>query len=342
MHMNPANIQNAYSIVDTTLIPHPTFQRTVDRIGQCFSAMAASSDPVCLAIIGESRTGKSRALEQFELDHPIRRLNDGILAPFVRIRVPSKPTVKGLAEILLHKLGDPLYHKGTENAKTLRLIQLLNENQTIILALDEFQHFYDKTTRRVQHHVADWLKVLVDDSQIGLVVTGLPSCLSVIQQNEQLMGRFMAPVQMIRFDWLVEDQQDGFVGILSGMQEALNIFEMPDFESDEMAFRFYCATGGLIGYLTKILKQAVWNAADAGQRKIDLQDLAQAYLETVVADDKQLRSMPNPFLPEFQTNPDGTLLARVRAIGLPKPEDPPPSPRRKAPSPKISEVLSTK
>lgn len=340
MAMDTRTDRKAYSIVDTTLIPHPTFLRTVDRIEQCFKAMDASTDPVCIAIVGESRTGKSRALEHVEINHPTCRQESGIVAPFVRIRVPSKPTVKGLCEILLHKLGDPLYEKGTENAMTLRLVRLMTEEKTVILALDEFQHFYDKTTRRVQHHVADWLKVLVDEAQVGLVVTGLPSCLAVIQQNEQLSGRFMAPVRLHRFDWMIDDHRSDFVGILDGMQAALREFDMPDVASDEMAFRFYCATGGLIGYVAKVLKQAVWNALDAGRRMIKLADLSDAYVEAVVTDQQKVLTLLNPFTADFSASPNPALLAAVREIGTPKAEEALPPRRRKPATPKVGEVLN--
>ena len=329
-----------YSLVDTTLIPHTTFQRAYDRIEQCFAAMEQSTDPVGLAILGESRTGKSRVLEHFELSHQTFRNSEGIVAPFLRIRVPSKPTVKGLCELLLHKLGDPLFEKGTEITKTLRLIKLLTQAQTRILALDEFQHFYDKTTHQVQHHVSDWLKVLVDEAQIGLVVTGLPSCVSIIQQNEQLNGRFMAPVRLFRFDWMIEKQRDDFVGILDGMRQALSAFELPDLASEPMAFRCYCATGGLIGYLAKVLKQAVWNALGANTMKISLAALAAAYQEAVVSDRPELKGLPNPFTVEFRTVLDPALLALVRIVGTPKLEDAPPPRRRSTPAPKAADVLS--
>jgi hypothetical protein len=211
----------------------------------------------------------------------------------------------------------------------------------VVLALDEFQHFFDKTTHKVQHHVADWLKVLADEAQVGLVVTGLPSCLSVIQQNEQLAGRFMAPVRLHRFDWMNEEHRNDFIGILQGMQEALAAFDMPAFGSDEMAFRFYCATGGLIGYLAKLLKQAIWNAIDAKKSSVDLSDLALAFSESIVTDRNQWLALSNPFTRDFAVTPDEALLNKVRQIGTAKLEEPPPSRIRKAAPPKLREVLST-
>ena len=57
------------------------------------------------------------------------------------------------------------------------------------------------------HHVADWLKILVDETRCALVVAGLPSCQTVIDSNEQLAGRFHAPILMPRFSW--QDRNNG-------------------------------------------------------------------------------------------------------------------------------------
>jgi len=78
--------------------------------------------------------------------------------------------------------------------------------------IDEFQHFQDKGSRRIMHHVADWLKILVDDSKVALVVAGLSSCGAVISQNEQLAGRFLSPILMPRFDWKIDNHREEFVG----------------------------------------------------------------------------------------------------------------------------------
>lgn len=333
--------ENLDDLVDRILIPHTQFERAIARIEQCLRVMQRCADPVGLAIVGESRTGKSRTLEHFESRHPPIRTADGRKVPFLRVKVPSKPTVKGLAELLLYHLGDPAFDKGTEIAKTLRLVILLEQAGTVILALDEFQHFYDKTTRKVQHHVADWLKVLVDDAKLGLIVTGLPRCLSVIEQNEQLAGRFMTPIHLPRFDWTNEDDREEFSGILMGMGESLSVFKWPQLDSPEVVFRFYCATGGLIGYLTKLLKQATWNALDADNRSIGLPELSAAHHEALIKNDPALQPGFDPFQRDFSCEMTEEIIHRVRAIGTVQQEPPPPrKPSGRTRKPKASEVLS--
>jgi hypothetical protein len=213
---------------------------------------------------------------------------------------------------------------------------------TKMVMIDEFQHFYDKGSHKVMHHVADWLKILVDDSKVALVVAGLPACRAVLDQNEQLSGRFLSPVFMPRFDWRDDEQREEFIGILGAFQDSIgSAFDMPRLDSQEMAFRCYCGTGGLIGYLTKFLRQAVWNALDAESKTIGLAGLLKAHDEAVWAKDG-LVSFQSPFAKGFSTTPTDDLIARIKRIGTPADELPAPAQRRKrAPGvPGLQAVLS--
>lgn len=308
------------TIVETTLVPHTAFEEATQRLEQCFSYADGASEPICIAVVGESRTGKSRALEECFTRHPRVRLSDGLSTPILRVKTPSKPTVKSLAELMLRALGDPKAHTGSENTKTARLLALMLLNGVKMVMIDEFQHFYDKGSHKVMHHVADWLKVLVDDARVALVVAGLPTCRAVIEQNEQLSGRFLSPVFMPRFDWHDVEQREEFIAILGAFQESIGeSFDLPDFTGDEMAFRFYCGTGGLIGYLSKFLRQAVWNAIDSNSKLIDLPELLRAHSQSVWAKDGPT-GLPSPFDRNFSTSVSDDLLARILRIGVPADE----------------------
>ena len=304
-------------IVESTLVPHTAFSEVTKKIEQCWRYSLDNSEPVCLALIGESRTGKSRALEAFCNQHPTTRDKAGLKVPILKVKTPSKPTVKGLAEIMLCAMQDPLSNSGTENAKTIRLKKLMKEANTSMVIIDEFQHFYDKGLHKVMHHVADWLKILVDDTRCALVVAGLPTCRAVLEQNEQLAGRFFAPAVLPRFDWENIDHREEFIGILGAFQKSIGAyFELPNLDSDEMAFRCYCATGGLIGYLSKFLRQAVWNALDADKKTITFEDLGIAHKGSIWGHEHNLNDL-DPFSRDFTQSQQANLLAKATQIGLP-------------------------
>jgi hypothetical protein len=157
----------------------------------------------------------------------------------------------------------------------------------------------------------------VDDSKVALVVAGLPSCGAVISQNEQLAGRFLSPILMPRFDWKIDNHREEFVGILGAFQESIGqFFDLPRLDSADMVFRCYCATGGLMGYITKVLRQAVWDAIDADRKQITLEHLAVAH-ESAVWRHPELSEISRPFSRSFIPLPSEDLLAKVLRVGTP-------------------------
>jgi len=303
-------------VIESTLVPHTAFADASARLQQCLDYARDSPEPICFAIVGESRTGKSRILEECEREYMPRRTEAGLTVPVVRVSAPAKPTAKSLSEVLLRKLGDPKWDAGTENNKMARLEKLLKACECRMLMIDEFQHFFDKTTHKVFHHVADWLKLLADNTRVALVVTGLDSCLPVLLRNEQLSGRFLSPAFMHRFNWLDDDHRAEFIGILEAFNESISVhLDLPRLHSDEMAFRFWCATGGLMGYLTKLLRQLVWNACDQQLKKISLADIRKANEEAIWSLDEAARAM-NPFLARFSCQPTQDMIAFSLGIGV--------------------------
>lgn len=306
-----------FRAIESTLVQHTAFVDAYNRASQVFRRAQVSSEPICLPIHGESRTGKSTVLDELCRAYPRQRHEAGLEVPILQVKTPSEPTVMGLVELMLSKLGDPRYYTGTKCRKTNRLIKLMKAAGTQVVCIDEFQHFVDKSSLKVLHHVADWLKILVDESQVGLIVAGLPRCQIVIEQNEQLRGRFLAPAVMPRFDWSDETSRCQFVGILASFHESMSrYFDLPRFDTEDMAFRIYVGCGGLIGYVAKFLNQAVWNAGEAGRTAITLAELHAAHTESVLVVEGESRC-PRPFTNEFDADPKKEQnLALARSIGI--------------------------
>lgn len=296
------------------VIPHTAFATAQRRIEQCFNH-SAGQGARGLAIVGESGTGKSSALESFESEHaPVRR-DDGMYVPVLLVTLPSGPTVKSLAGKLLEGFSAPDPERGTENEKSRRLRKLMKESGTRMVMIDEFQHFYDRGKRQIMHNVADWLKVLIDDTATTLVVAGLPHCTNVIDANEQLARRFLAPIQLPRFSWKDIGQRQQFIRIVKSFHvEMAKQYKLPELHNEEMSFRLYCASGGLIGHLAKLLVQALWNGEDGKTDSITLNDLAAAH-EQSAWDSENLLGIPNPFDRNFQLVASVDLMDRVSKIG---------------------------
>jgi hypothetical protein len=68
----------AKTIVEDTLIEHRAFAKAVKRLRQAFNYAHISPEPIGLALLGESRSGKSRAIEELEKDQ--------LLPPFAALQ----------------------------------------------------------------------------------------------------------------------------------------------------------------------------------------------------------------------------------------------------------------
>lgn len=269
--------------IEYMLVSHTEFADIMAKLEEFYNNAFYLRSSVGIFIVGVSRSGKTRLSFEFLLLHPTSRTLTGMIVPVLCVEVPSKPTVKGLTSVMLAAYGDPSPDKGTEQDRTRRLLNYINKCETRMIIIDEIQHFVDKTTGyKIIHHLTDWLKALLNQSKIVLVVTGLPYAEALLNQNEQLRGRFNRTLQLPRFDWEDERSRGEFLGLLDGFETLLNEeFKMPNIGNEEFAYRFYLATGGLTGYVFNILRQAAWGVIDDGRRNIMLEDIDKAYQNVV-------------------------------------------------------------
>lgn len=316
--------QNTFDInalqlyVEEILVNHTAFNLAYKSLEQAFNVAPNIKDPMGIFMIGESRTGKSRVIEEFMCEHPAIRNDEVLQMPIVKVLVPSKPSVKGLAAEILRALGDPLPNKGTEQVMTARLLIFLKRCKVRLLILDEGQHLVDKSSKyTLIHHVSDWLKNLMNQSKVVVVIAGLEYAQTILSQNEQLRGRFANKIIMPRFDWQNDESRKEFVGLLVGFNGFMKQhFSLPDISHHDLALRFYLASGGLTGYVFNILRKTVWNVVEEGRTTIRLEDFDMGYKAMVSEIDQHQIS---PFSRIFDLN-DGQAFLKASSIGL-RPDD---------------------
>jgi hypothetical protein len=217
---------------------------------------------------------------------------------------------------MLQGIGADDWDRGTEYEKTKRLQVLIKVTGTKMVTIDEFQHFYDQDKHKMMYTVADWLKNLIGATKVALVVAGLPECISVIQQNEQLRRRFLNPITLPRFDWRDLSERQEFRMVLKEFHKGMSKrYELPPLHNETMAFRVYCATGGLIGYVANLLRKAEMNATDSESTSISLEDLNVAHAQAIYSCDSASERV-RPFEERFSMNPD-IALSLADKIGKP-------------------------
>lgn len=279
-------------IVKNLCIATPIYSGIQRELRRTLAEHATTSTPACKHFVGDSRTGKSFAFREFEAGYPARRADTGLKKEVLYAQAPVNGTIKGLMEALLRALGDPLWMTGTSANLLARLLMLLEQTETKMIILDEFQHLAENGRARLSG-ATDWLKALVEPNTFSLVCVGLPTSKELIFKSEQLRNRFDKTIEVPIYDWTNKPSRVIFRGLLDAIQASLTPFEMPQLSRPDMALRMFMACGGRIGLLSKLFDRAVKNAIWDNRTAIRLQDLHDAFSMAIwFADDFPIPNGP--------------------------------------------------
>jgi hypothetical protein len=158
-----------------------------------------------------------------------------------------------------------------------------------------FNTLTDRNSRLVLKIVSDWLKNLLNQTKVPIVLVGMPGCESVLDAkgNEQLKRRFSNREQIEPFSWQGPKESEEFRQLLKKIEDELPLLENSNLADLATAFLIYQATDGVINFVMKLLRRAARMAIERGLNRLDHPILADAY-EQVLAN--EFKHRPNPFL----------------------------------------------
>jgi hypothetical protein len=288
------------AFVENIFIEYPRLKKLVEAIDHCRRHSKIAAEPECIFIGGGAGAGKTTLLLHYVRQLAATLVDGPQTMPALLARVPARANEKTLVTALLRCIGDPAAEKGAADRQTARFIRRMQDFMVQICLIDEFQHFVDKDSARVLKNVSDWLKNLIGESGRPFVLCGMPYAEHIldIPDNEQLRRRVAARLTLEPFGWSNKDQRTEFRSMLMMLDRRLTIAigESSGLAGVSMAYRLYCATNGRVGYLMRIVRRAAELAIRRGKKGLDLDLLAEAYNERMMAD---FKDRPNPFLTDL-------------------------------------------
>ena len=286
--------EQRFLTVRNRVIEHPVFTMAVGSIARLHERWVVTNVAGALLIYGQSGTGKSTALDYYLKKFPRQVTPRRTTIPVLKVVTPEAPTVRSFTESILVSFGDAAASRGSAAIKTQRIIHFVKQCGVELILIDEFQHFCDSTASE-RRRVTDWLKNLLNECNVPVVLFGLPRAISALNANEQLRRRFAAPVYYKEFGYHSPEEQGLFRSVLKHLREQIPFPRGLDISEPEIAMRFHYATNGLIDYVVKIIDEVIASAPVSRFAEFSYDSLQQAFRTQIWAD---VPDALNPFNPQ--------------------------------------------
>lgn len=289
------------------IVLHPRFRDAVGLLERCHATFAQPGEPSCGALLGASGVGKTSVVDHYFKLHPPYETETETRRPVLKVTLQPDARPKGIAADILSALGDPAWSSGTVQSLTNRATKLLARCGVELIVFDEFHHLFDMERARVMTKAAQWLKVLIVNTRIPVVVCGMPEAEHVLRA-EHTERRFKERLTLRCFSWRTPAARQEFCGMLKRLDATLPLAESSGLAEPESAGRFYLACRGIPDYLMTLIRAGLSEALGRGSEQIEQADLARVF-ERRLAHQRVLGEQANPFIGAF----DVAALDRVQA-----------------------------
>ncbi len=222
-------------------------------------------------VVGESRSGKTVACNSYRLrNKPIQEIGKPPIVPVVYIQIPQECGAKDLFKAIIEHLKYQMT-KGTVAEIRDRMFRVLKNCQVEMVIVDEADRLKPKTFAEVRD--------IFDKLDIAVVLVGTDRLDAVIKRDEQVYNRFRA---CHRFGKLSGKDFEEAISPTRDPSEARcaiwekNVLKLPvasNLTAKSMMKVLGQATGGYIGLLDMILREAAIRSLKKGLSKIDLATL---------------------------------------------------------------------
>ncbi|MFN4297252.1 MAG: TniB family NTP-binding protein [Brevundimonas sp.] len=312
--------KDAYAAIDSIFVNHPNFAYAMEEIRDLIELAPARTAP-CIHVSGPPGVGKSTLKDRIAVEYPPVpngaqvKLMGGLKMTADRHQLliatmPPSPTVKGLARELLKAYGDEFWNRGDEYTLGDRVDRFVAANQTAAILIDEAQRAVERSGTVVSDKLIDWIKSRHETNSVGIILLGLGNLRHLFDADRQIERRWDAEIRLEPYRWFQPNGdpdyagQDNFIGLLATFRDLSPVPLEFDVEDDDIAFRFFYLSRGLVDGIKKVLLKSTRLMKRGDKVAIDLPLLREA-AEGAFRLEKN--GMQNPFCPTFIAQPPPPL-----------------------------------
>lgn len=183
---------------------------------------------------------------------------DGSIIPILFTSLPANASPVTASEKLLSAMGDPLaFSHGKDPAELMKIVKdLLRQCRVELIIIDEFQHMIDRKSKDVLHITADWLKMIIIESKIPVVLFGMPYSTEILRANNQLHGRFESQHHLKPFKVKKKSELIRYKTFLTMLDESLPFSTKSGLASEDLMKRVYVFSMGNMRLIRRLINKA--------------------------------------------------------------------------------------
>lgn len=278
----------------------PHVESTLSHLKRLHEYSCDGEEPEHIMLIGESGVGKSTVLQHFAGLHPRIEHEEYTEVPVLYAKVPASCTIRKLAQCMLKAMNSPFWDKGDEGILTNHLVALLKNCKVRQVILDEVNHLVERGGEKTHHHIADWIKMLSDDTNVSFVLSGIPRSERLLQTNDQLRGRFREVISIERFSFRNDRSKKLVRRALLAFETLLGDLPCVSFSEEATAQSIVYATDGRLREIRRLLVRAVELSFAKTSPELTKKELSSAFTSVIFRDALDVR---NPFSTAFNGVP---------------------------------------
>ncbi len=243
------------------LIRYPRLNELHHALQICATLSDVAGEPQCMALMGVTGAGKSTVARTYAQAFPRSETPHGSRLPVVYLETPSPATIKSVAAAALRQMGDPrATYNSTLWSMDARLVHYLRECQVRLVIMDDFHHLFDDASQAALGTVSNWLKVLIKESNVPFLVVGLEDKIRLILRANPQLSRLFAlreTLQPLAWDPAREETLVAFSKFIQYAETAMGRPLSDELPRAEWLYRLHFATGGVVGHIINLMRQAL-------------------------------------------------------------------------------------
>lgn len=261
----------ACSQIGRAVVMHDAFERAQQTIIELVELAELSGTPFGASVVGPSGIGKNTLINVLRQQIGSSDLL-GERPLSLSLSVQATPSVGQVIGAMLTQLSfPPTIRPSKIYEQSEDLVTAIKDQRIKLLFINESHHLGEGRRLQSGKTITDYLKLVVDETNIVIVMLSTASGSYLEKLNDQLFSRAPVRCEMNAFA-----AGGAWVGLLQGLANQCQAFDIHAVHT-QFSRPIHKATKGLLRPLKQLLMMAVRRAARRGLLALDQQALGEAF-----------------------------------------------------------------